>query len=134
MEDQFQGWRQVRQGQVSGEVKAFLDAARIRAGSFEEGRLAGLSEAAAKLGWDEMATRPGLHRFMDTSAGWRINVRDPVRISLWRPQAGLIGPRYVPEASESLSPQNVRALAILADLKESDTMPTSTNLTLSGLT
>ena len=65
VEDQFQGWRQVRQGQVSGEVKAFLDAARIRAGSFEEGRLAGLSEAAAKLGWDEMATRPGLHRFMD---------------------------------------------------------------------
>ena len=67
VEEQFKDWYRVRKGTVSGEVhyKAVLDAARIRKRAFEEGRLAGLSEAAAKLGWDEMATLPGFHRFTD---------------------------------------------------------------------
>ena len=39
--------------------------ARVRQRSFETGRMAGLSEGAAKLGWDKLATSPGLHRFMD---------------------------------------------------------------------
>ena len=67
LELQFLDWYQVREGTVSGEIhyKAVLDAARVRARAFEEGRRAGLAEAAAKLGWDELATRPGLHRFMD---------------------------------------------------------------------
>ena len=69
--EQFQDWRQVREGAVSGEThyKALLDAARIRVRIFEEGRLAGFSEAAAKLGWDEVSTTPGLHRFMDHVCG-----------------------------------------------------------------
>ena len=71
LEAQFLDWYQVRQGQVSGEVhyKAVLEAARIRERAFEEGRRAGLSEAAAKTGWEELATRPGLHRFMDHVRG-----------------------------------------------------------------
>ena len=65
LEAQFLDWYQVRQGQVSGEVhyKAVLEAARIRERAFEEGRRAGLSEAAAKMGWEKLATRPGLHPF-----------------------------------------------------------------------
>ena len=65
VEAQFLDWYQCREGEVSGEThyKAILDAARVRA--FEEGRRAGLAEAAAKLGWDELATVPGIHRFMD---------------------------------------------------------------------
>ena len=65
LEAQFLDWYQVRQGQVSGEVhyKAVLEAARIRERAFEEGRRAGLSEAAAKMGWEKVATRPGLHPF-----------------------------------------------------------------------
>ena len=65
---QFQDWYQVREVQVSGEVfyKAVLDSARVMAKeAFEEGRLAGLSEAAAKMGWQELAAVPGLDRFMD---------------------------------------------------------------------
>ena len=54
LEAQFLDWYQVREGQVSGEVhyKAVLDAAWIRARTFEEGRRAGFSEAAgqARLG------------------------------------------------------------------------------------
>ena len=67
VEAQFMDWYQCREGQVSGEVhyKAVLDAARIRARSFEEGRKAGLAEATAKLGWDQLETSSGLHRFMD---------------------------------------------------------------------
>ena len=67
VEEQFMDWCRVRDGHVSGEThyKAVLEAARIRARIFEEGRLAGLSEAAAEMGWNEMATLPGLHRFMD---------------------------------------------------------------------
>ena len=67
VEDQFEDWYQVRARQVSGDThyEAILDAARIRARSFEDGRMAGLAEAAVKMGWDEMATLPGLHRFMD---------------------------------------------------------------------
>ena len=66
LELQFLGWYQCREGQVSGEThyKAVLDAARIRVHSFEEGRRAGLAEGAAKLGWDQMETSPGFHRFM----------------------------------------------------------------------
>ena len=45
--------------------KAILDAAWVRARSFEEGRRAGLAEGAEKMGWDELAAAPGLHRFMD---------------------------------------------------------------------
>ena len=71
MEAQFLDWYQVREGTVSGEThyKAILDAARVKKRSFEEGRRAGLAEGAAKLGWDEMATLPGLHRFMDHVRG-----------------------------------------------------------------
>ena len=65
--EQFLDWYQVREGQVSGEThcKAILDAARVRKRSFEEGRRAGLAEGAAELGWDQLKTSPGLHRFMD---------------------------------------------------------------------
>ena len=67
VEEQFQEWYQVREGTVSGEThyKAILDAARIRVKSFEEGRRAGLAEAVAKLGWDELGKTPGLDRSMD---------------------------------------------------------------------
>ena len=44
-----------------------LDAARVRARSFEEGRRAGLAEA--QLAWDELAAVPGLHPFMDHVRG-----------------------------------------------------------------
>ena len=67
VDEQFQDWYQVREGVVSGEThyKAILKAARDRKRSFEEGRRAGLAEGTAKLGWDQLATAPGLHRFMD---------------------------------------------------------------------
>ena len=67
VEVRFLEWYQVREGQVSGDThyKAVLDAARIRKRVFEEGRRAGLAEGAAKLGWDQLETSPGLHRFMD---------------------------------------------------------------------
>ena len=67
VEAQFLEWYQVREQVVSGEThyKAILDAARVRKRSFEEGRMAGLSEGVARLGWDKLATSPGLHRFMD---------------------------------------------------------------------
>ena len=60
-------WHQVREGVVSGEThyKAILDAARVRKRSFEKGRKAGLTEGAARLGWDQQEDSPGLHRFMD---------------------------------------------------------------------
>ena len=61
------GWYQVREGEVSGEThyEALLDAARTRARSFEEGRRAGLAEGAAKMGWDELPSALGLHRFIN---------------------------------------------------------------------
>ena len=64
VEAQFLEWYQVRDQVVSGEThyKAVLDAARVRQRSLEEGRMAGLAEAAAKLGWNKQATIPGLHR------------------------------------------------------------------------
>ena len=67
MEAQFLDWYRVREETVSGEThyKAILDAARVRVKSFEEGRKAGLAEGAAKLGWDQLETSPGFHRFMD---------------------------------------------------------------------
>ena len=67
VEAQFLDWHQVREGAVSGEThfKAVLDAALVRQRSYEEGRRAGLSEAVAKLGWDESEKTPGLHRFLD---------------------------------------------------------------------
>ena len=67
LEEQFLDWHQVREETVSGEThyKAVLDAARVRKRAFEEGRRAGLAEGAAKLGWDQLETSPGLHRFMD---------------------------------------------------------------------
>ena len=66
-EAQFLDWYRVREGVVSREVhyKAVLEAARARKRSFEEGRRAGLAEGAARLGWDQQETAPGLHRFMD---------------------------------------------------------------------
>ena len=69
VEARFLGWYLVREETVSGEThyKAILDAARVRA--FEEGRRAGLAEAAAKMGWDELAAAPGLHQFMDQVQG-----------------------------------------------------------------
>ena len=76
LEEQFLDWRQVRWETVSGEThyqgvtraspgrhQGVLDAARIKARSFEEGRRAGLAEGAAKLGWDRLASSPGFHRF-----------------------------------------------------------------------
>ena len=48
-----------------GRPKGVLDAARIKARSFEDGRRAGLAEGAAKLGWDRLASSPGFHRFTD---------------------------------------------------------------------
>ena len=33
--------------------------------SFEEGSRAGPAEDAAKLGWDQLKTAPGIHRFDD---------------------------------------------------------------------
>ena len=48
-----------------GRHQGVLDAARIKARSFEEGRRAGLAEGAAKLGWDRLASSPGFHRFTD---------------------------------------------------------------------
>ena len=76
LEEQFLDWRQVRWETVSGEThyqgvtRASPGRPRCRPNqgaerSFEEGRRAGLAEGAAKLGWDELATAPGLHRFMD---------------------------------------------------------------------
>ena len=64
VEAQFLEWYQVRDQVVSGEThyKAVLDAARVRKRSYQEGRLAGLAEGAAKLGWNKLATIPGLHR------------------------------------------------------------------------
>ena len=64
METQVLEWHQVREQVVSGEVhyKAILEAAGVRQRSFEDGRKAGLAEAAAKLGWDQLETSPGLHR------------------------------------------------------------------------
>ena len=52
---------------MSGEThyKAALETARVQEPAFEERRMAGLAEGAAKLSWDEMETVPGLHRFMD---------------------------------------------------------------------
>ena len=66
VEEQFEDWYQVRRSVVSGEVhyKAIVDAARVRAWAFEEGRRAGLAEGSTRMNWDELATRPGLHRFM----------------------------------------------------------------------
>ena len=43
-----------------GRHQGVLDAARIKARSFEEGRRAGLAEGAAKLGWDLAGDQPGL--------------------------------------------------------------------------
>ena len=65
VEAQFLDWYRIREGVVSGEMhyKAILEAARDRKRSFEEGRRAGLAEGAAKLGWDQLETAPGLHRF-----------------------------------------------------------------------
>ena len=67
VEAQFLEWYQVREQVVSGEAhyKAILDAARVRYRSYQEGRLAGLSEGAAKLGWDKLGASPGLHRCMN---------------------------------------------------------------------
>ena len=98
MEAQLEDWYQVREATVSGEThyKAILDAARIRVRIFEEGRLAGFSEAAAKLGWDEMATTPGLHRFMDHVCG--MENRPPVppaQIPVAAPDRGR-SPRFMP--------------------------------------
>ena len=47
LEEQFLAWYRVREGQVSGETHymAFLDAARTRARSIEEGRRVGLARA-----------------------------------------------------------------------------------------
>ena len=71
VEGQFLDWYRVREGVVPGEVhyKAILDAARIMKRAFEEGRRTGLAEGAAKLGWDELADVPGLHRSMDHASG-----------------------------------------------------------------
>ena len=71
VEAQFLDCYQVREGTVSREThyRAVLDAARIRVKSFEEGRRASLAQGAAKLGWDELAAAPGLHRFMDHVRG-----------------------------------------------------------------
>ena len=71
VEAQFLDWYQVREEAVPGEVhyKAILDAARVRKRAFEEGRRADLVEGAAKLGWDELASVPDLHRFMDHVRG-----------------------------------------------------------------
>ena len=81
VEAQFLDWYQVRQSHVSGEVryKAVLEAARVRARAFEEGRRAGLSEAAATLGWDGMRWQPlpGSTVSWTTSARGRISARDP---------------------------------------------------------
>ena len=67
VEAQFLDWYRNREGVVPGEThyKAILEAARDRKRSFEEGRRAVLAEGAAKLGWDQLETAPGLHRFMD---------------------------------------------------------------------
>ena len=67
IEEQFLEWCQVRGETVSGEIhyKAVLDAARVRKRSYDEGRRAGLAEGVAKLGWNEQAAAPGLHRFID---------------------------------------------------------------------
>ena len=61
VEAQFLGWYQVLGSVVSGEVhyKAILDAARVRARAFDEGRRAGLAEGAAKTAWAALATAPG---------------------------------------------------------------------------
>ena len=71
VEDQFMDWYQVREGTVSGEThyKTILEAAQVRARSFDKGRRAGLAEGAARLGWDELGTAPGPRRFMDHARG-----------------------------------------------------------------
>ena len=50
VEEQFEDWYQVRRSVVSGEVhyKAIVDAARVKARAFEEGRRAGVAEGAAE--------------------------------------------------------------------------------------
>ena len=75
--EQFLDWYRVREGVVSGEVhyKAILDAGRVRKRAFEEGRRAGLAEAAAKPGWDELETSPASTASWTTSAGRMVNIR-----------------------------------------------------------
>ena len=60
LEEQFLDWRQVREETVSGEThyKVVLDAARIKARSFEEGRRAGRGRGEAGLG--PVGEQPGL--------------------------------------------------------------------------
>ena len=71
---QFLDWYQVREGVGSGEThyKAVLEAARVRARSFEEGRMSGLAEGAAKLGWDELEIARGLQGLWITSVRGRL--------------------------------------------------------------
>ena len=79
LEEQFLDWYQAREKTVSGEVhyKAVLDAAQIRKRSFEEGRIAGFSEAMAKLGWAELAAVPVFTASWTRSTGRRVNIPDP---------------------------------------------------------
>ena len=59
-------WYQVREEEetVSGEThyKALLQAARVRARSFEEVHRAGLAEGAPKLGWDKLENMEGIRQ------------------------------------------------------------------------
>ena len=76
VEAQFLDWYRNREGVVSGEMhyyKAILEATRDRKRSFEEGRRAGLAAGAAKLGWDQLETAPGLHRLWIMSVRLGIN-------------------------------------------------------------
>ena len=115
IEAQFLDWYQIREETVSGEVhyKAILDAARGRKRAFEEGRKTGLAEA--KLGWDEMATLPGLHRFMDHARGRSVNIPTPSGKSAWRPLTGADRPVLCPEGfgGGGRFPGTSPALAIL---------------------
>ena len=101
---------------MSGEThyKAVLDAAQVRARSFEEGRKAGLAEAAVKMGWDQLETSPGLQRFMDhvhREEDWHPNPLGKIHVV--PPDRGR-SPGFMPRRPCGRFPGNSPALAILA--------------------
>ena len=87
VEAQFLEWYQVRDQVVSGEThyKAVLDAARVRQRIYQEGRLAGLAEAAASPDGTSSQPSPGFTALWTTSTKGRGNPGQP---PVWPTLAG----------------------------------------------